>query len=156
MKLPLLLLFLISTFNGYSQESESTDEKLITQTVNRFFESLEKKDTALLKSATMPQGQVWRIYNDDRSEPADMRFFKDDIATLSTLPQVKETATSFEIKINKDIAMAWVPYGFWVKEQFSHCGIDVFTLFRIDGEWKIMSAAYSVEKENCGELMGEE
>ncbi len=52
----------------------------------------------------------------------------------------------------KGIAVAWVPYEFTVNGAFSHCGIDVFTLMKRDGNWQIVTAAYTVEKEDCDTL----
>ena len=134
--------------------AEISDEQQITMVVNRFFNALEKRDTTLLKDVAVPEGQIWRIYDDERPEKANMRFVKDDILTLNTLPNVRETALAFEIKVHHDIAVAWVPYEFRIEGVFSHCGIDVFTLFKIDNSWKIMSTAYSLEKERCDELIG--
>ena len=148
----LLLLLLIASINCYSQSAVSTDKQKITKVVNQFFEALEKKDTALLKNVAVAEGQVWRIYLEERAEKVNMRFIEDDLQTLSTLPPVKETALDYQIKVHRDIAVAWVPYEFRIEDKFSHCGIDVFTLFRINNTWKIMSTAYSVQKTNCEEL----
>jgi hypothetical protein len=38
--------------------------------------------------------------------------------------------------------------------KFSHCGIDVFTFLRMPQGWKIVSLAYSIEPDACGELQG--
>ena len=65
------------------------------------------------------------------------------------MSDVKEIAKDFDINIKDGIACAWVPYEFYIEGRFSHCGVDVFTLFEIDGEWMIVSAAYTVEKSNC-------
>jgi hypothetical protein len=56
---------------------------------------------------------------------------------------------SIKIEIHKDIAMAWVPYDFYINNGFSHCGIDVFTLMKTEKGWKIALIAYTVEKSGC-------
>ena len=71
---------------------------------------------------------------------------------MQALPNVKEIALDFDINIHKGMASAWVPYEFYIDEKFSHCGVDIFTLFEMDGIWKIISVAYTVEKEHCEEL----
>ncbi|RAJ04791.1 hypothetical protein [Arenibacter echinorum] len=78
-----------------------------------------------------------------------MRFSKNDLQEMPTDPKIKEIPLSFEISVDEGIAIAWVPYKLWVEDEFSHCGIDVFTLFEMDGKWKIISTAYTIEKENC-------
>ena len=100
----------------------------------------------------MAEGQIWRIYSNESPSRANMRFVEDDLKTFEGLPPLKEIALDFEININHDIAVAWVPYEFWLNDKFSHCGIDIFNLFKIDDAWKIISMAYSVQKDNCDEL----
>ena len=155
MKKLLLPLLLAIAVNAHSQDASNTDDHKIKAVINQFFDALEKKDSTLMKNATMTEGQIWRIYSDENPNRYDVRLFEDDIAKLGTLPPVKEIALDFEIKVHENIAVAWVPYEFWLKGEFSHCGIDVFTLFKVDDSWKIMSAAYSIERENCDKLKGE-
>ncbi|MFT4537176.1 MAG: hypothetical protein ACI9P5_004557 [Saprospiraceae bacterium] len=156
MKESLLLLILLISCNGYSQDLKITNDQEIKSVVNQFFESLETRDTVLMRRTTSEKAQIWRRYSDENPIRFNMRFSKDDLSKMRTLPNVREVAQDFEITERNGIAVAWVPYGFWIKEEFSHCGIDVFTLFKIDGIWKIISIAYTIEKEHCDELMSEE
>lgn len=156
MKKLLLPLLLTLAFNAFSQDSEATDDQKIKKVINQFFESLEKKDSTLMKNITMTGGQVWRIHGDGSPDKFDMRLIKDDILKLHTLPPVKEIAIDFEIEVHNNIASAWVPYEFWVNNEFSHCGIDAFTLFKVNSSWKIVSVAYSIEKGNCDKLKGKD
>ena len=149
MKKACLLFLLTLTFSAYSQESIDTDEERIKNVINQFFESLEIRDTLLMKQTTMDEAQKWRRRNNNEPIKADMRFSKDDYQAMPTNPKIKEIALSFKISVHDGIAVAWVPYKLWIEDQFSHCGIDVFTLFEMDGKWKIISIAYTVEKENC-------
>ena len=155
MKKILTFILLALAFNGYSQDSTIDDEQQIKIVINQFFEALEKRDSVLLKNATMAEGQIWRIYANESPTRANMRFVEDDLQTLKDLPPLKEIALDFEINIHHNIAIAWVPYEFWLNNEFSHCGIDLFNLFNIDEAWKIISAAYSVQKDNCDELRAE-
>ncbi|WP_299529179.1 nuclear transport factor 2 family protein [Ulvibacterium sp.] len=149
MKKMVFFLALVLAFSTYSQGAKVTEEQKIKQVINQFFESLEKKDAALMQKTTMNEAQIWRRNNHKKPIETDMRFSKDDLPKMHTLPDVKEIALEFEISLGHGIAMAWVPYEFWVEDTFSHCGVDAFTLFEVDGKWKIISVAYTVEKENC-------
>jgi len=51
--------------------------------------------------------------------------------------------------VHEGIAVVWTPYEFHVNGEFSHCGVDAFSLVRIDGQWKIAGIVYTVERE-CG------
>jgi len=44
-----------------------------------------------------------------------------------------------EVRVAGDLATIWTPYDFYVGSEFSHCGVDVATLMRRDGNWKIIN-----------------
>lgn len=147
----LLFLLLASTIilNVSAQDSRTKEEQQIVQVVNLFFDSLEKKDSLLMQQTMLDDAQIWRRNNSTNPAKIDYRFSKDDLPSMHSIPNVKEIAKDFEINIQRGIAVAWVPYEFWLEEKFSHCGIDVFTLFQVDGNWKIISLAYSIENKDC-------
>jgi len=143
------LLLLLLALNVYSQDSKINTKQQIKNVINHFFESLEMKDSLLMQKTTVKEAQIWRRYSDENPVRVDMRFSKDDLPKMHAYSNFKEVALDFEITEHNGIAIAWVPYEFWIEGEFSHCGIDVFTLFETDGNWKIMSAAYTIEKKNC-------
>ena len=152
MKKSILILLLTMTIQTYSQESEKKDKQQIIAVINKFFESLEKKDSLMMRQTTLDEAQIWRRYSEEKPVRSDFRYSKDFLPKMQALPNVKEIALDFDINIHKGMASAWVPYEFYIDEKFSHCGVDIFTLFEMDGNWKIISVAYTVEKEHCEEL----
>lgn len=55
-----------------------------------------------------------------------------------------------KIKLRKDGAMvhAWVPYRFYYKGNYSHCGVNSFQLIRLKGSWKLASVM-DTRRKNC-------
>ncbi|HJO02363.1 MAG TPA: nuclear transport factor 2 family protein [Acidobacteriota bacterium] len=51
-----------------------------------------------------------------------------------------------EISISGPVATVWLPYDLYVDGEWSHCGVDTFTLVRTDAGWRIASMAWSVEQ----------
>ena len=49
------------------------------------------------------------------------------------------------VQVMADLATVWLPYDFYRDGEWSHCGIDLFTLVRVEHEWLIASLAYTVE-----------
>lgn len=47
------------------------------------------------------------------------------------------------------IAAVWGPYSFHLNGNFSHCGIDLFSLLLTKGEWKIASISDTRERSGC-------
>ncbi|MEB2781257.1 nuclear transport factor 2 family protein [Algoriphagus sp. C2-6-M1] len=152
MKNIFLLLALMSCFDCFSQEAEKTEEAAIKAVVNQFFESLEKQDTVLLKQVAFMEGQIWTVNNTVSPSRSRMRFFKDDLKSFLSKNSYLEKAYSMDVKINGGMAMAWVPYEFRLNGEFSHCGVDVFTLIKQDEAWKIINLSYTIDKEGCDKL----
>jgi hypothetical protein len=42
--------------------------------------------------------------------------------------------------------MVWLPYDLYLDGKWSHCGVDVFTLVRQEGAWRIATMAWSAEQ----------
>ncbi len=51
-----------------------------------------------------------------------------------------------EVRINGGVAMVWYPYDLYIDGAWSHCGVDVFTLVRADGRWRIATMVWSAEQ----------
>ena len=51
-----------------------------------------------------------------------------------------------EIRVSVPLAMVWLPYDFYRDGTWSHCGVDLFTLLKVDGRWRIAAMAWSVEQ----------
>ena len=51
-----------------------------------------------------------------------------------------------EIMVSGAVAVVWLPYDFYVEGAWSHCGVDVFTLVRVETGWRVASLAYSVQQ----------
>lgn len=47
------------------------------------------------------------------------------------------------------VAVVWAEYDFHLNGKFSHCGIDSFTLLKIENHWKIASVSDTRETAGC-------
>ena len=153
MKQILKLIGLIALpLTSFSQSIPSADKEAVKATIQRFFDAIEKQDSNLFKSTLDPAGQVWVQNQTKDPMQISSRFLGQDVGMLTGENQFLEKALHFDIKVHKGMAMAWVVYEFWRNGKFSHCGIDAFTLMQLDGQWRIMSLAYSVETSGCDQL----
>ena len=148
------VLFIIAIFFSaqlYGQ-STHTEEQLVLQKVHEFFQALEKQDTMLLRSIVILDGQTTSIRLQNDTLLTRTALFKDRMKSFVN-PQavIYEKMLSAEVKIHGRIAMAWVPYTLSINQNFNHCGIDVFTFFKTQEGWKIVSLDYSVEPSACPE-----
>jgi hypothetical protein len=51
-----------------------------------------------------------------------------------------------EARVNGPVAMVWYPYDLYINGNWSHCGVDIFTLIRKDGRWRIATMVWSAEQ----------
>ena len=122
--------------------------------VNKMFTAMKNADAALSQScfadsmilqtiAINKEGNII-IQNEN---PADFINF-----ISKELPGNADERISFEtIKTDGLLAMAWTPYTFYYKGQFSHCGVNSFQLVRFKGEWKIQYIIDTRNKKGCNE-----
>ena len=59
------------------------------------------------------------------------------------------------ILVHRDIAHFWAPYSFDVDGKRSHCGVDSFSLARVDGKWMLTNASWTVEPADRCAALGE-
>lgn len=57
----------------------------------------------------------------------------------------------YDLKILRDqnMAMVWAPFKFIRGTEFSHCGVNLFTLFFDGTEWKIVAVTDTRREEGC-------
>jgi hypothetical protein len=53
------------------------------------------------------------------------------------------------VRIRGNMASVWTPYTFYRDGAFSHCGIDLFDMAKVDGRWRILNITFTVETEGC-------
>lgn len=49
-------------------------------------------------------------------------------------------------RVQDRVAQVWMPYDLYVGKEWSHCGVDVFTLVKSNGRWQVASLIYTIEQ----------
>ena len=61
-----------------------------------------------------------------------------------------------DVRIDDNLAQAWVPYTFFLGDMFAHCGTNAFTLVKNQyDKWQILSVIDTRRKEACATLSDE-
>ncbi|KAJ7101439.1 hypothetical protein B0H15DRAFT_411717 [Mycena belliarum] len=50
------------------------------------------------------------------------------------------------ILVDRDLAMAWTPYEFWIDGKVDHEGTDIWSFVKTDGKWLVSSVADNFHK----------
>ena len=136
------ILTIISVNSLYAQ----SEEELVINTIQKFFDAMEKKDTVAMKEVLYMEGQFFSI----RGESDDLRIrkttHKDYLNSLARAEDdYLETMRAPMIHIHGRIAIVWTNYDFYLNKEFSHTGVDAFSLIKTETGWKIAGTIYTVE-----------
>lgn len=144
-----LLVFMLSTAL-FSQQDE---KKAVQETVETFFKGFHQQDSLIMKKVVAENVILQTIAEDSVGtikvrNVAFSKFLK-SIVSIPKEVQFQEILKSFSIQIDGNMANAWTPYEFRLRNEFSHCGVNSFQLVKIDGVWKIVYLIDTRRKENC-------
>ena len=152
MKTSLLLLLGLFSASAFAQ---SDDEKAVRAAITQLFDGMRKADTTLFKAVFAPTASLQSIAkNKDgvisvRSEP-----IPNFITSVGKQKPgaLDERLSAYDVKIDAELAIAWTPYVFYFNGQKSHCGVNVFTLVKLNGAWKIQAIIDTRRREGCPDL----
>lgn len=123
-------------------KAQSEEELKIRKSIDTVFEAMQSADSVLLKSVLSPDCSLRTVgigketvkYQNDKIED-----FIKSIGTPRPTMKLEERLLDYKINIDDALAVAWTPYEFYVNDKLSHFGTNVFTLVKIDNNWKIVS-----------------
>jgi hypothetical protein len=49
-------------------------------------------------------------------------------------------------RVQDRVAQVWVPYDLYRGKEWSHCGVDAFTLLKSEGRWRVASLVFTIEQ----------
>ncbi|UFH56069.1 hypothetical protein [Spirosoma sp. KNUC1025] len=147
------LLFLLICLPAFAQTS--TDEAAVKTTIKLLFDGMRKGDSTQIKNTVMTGATLQTVAKNKDGEVSvrneDMSKFAASVVKYPPFT-LDERLSGMDIKIDAELATAWTPYVFYLKEQKSHCGVNAFTLVKVSGNWKIQNIIDTRRKENCPDL----
>ncbi|WP_277479775.1 nuclear transport factor 2 family protein [Catalinimonas alkaloidigena] len=145
----LITIFLLGL--SYLQVSAQAADKEIISTIQKLFESMRKGDTLLIEKIFAPNAQLLTVIEEaGKVSLHEVSIEKFKTAVASPRTEVwDERIKSYEIKVDERLASAWTPYEFYLGQNFSHCGVNAFQLYKADDGWKILVITDTRRLENC-------
>ncbi len=121
------------------------EERAALAVAEAALEAVSAEDVVALTDLMVPEAIVFTVAgpSDDlryavRSrEEQRRRGFSGDIVERGFEP---------EVRVAGGLATVWLPYDLYVNGSWSHCGVDVFSLVRAAGAWKILTMGWTVEQ----------
>lgn len=147
-------LLLAATPLAAQAQAPSPDEREVMAVVLRLFDGMRAGDSAMVRStfdtaATMATAVI------RPSGEAMYRFDADGVTGFANAvgtPHDKvwdEKLWDVKVLVDRNLATVWTKYAFFLGSDFSHCGVDTFTLAKGAQGWKIIFLADTRQREGC-------
>lgn len=129
-----------------------TDEEATVAAVQQLFDAMAARDTLMAQEVLLPEGRFFSIREVD-GEPRVGSSSHQDFLDQLTQPGDAWLERMWEptVLVHGRMAMVWAAYDFHRNGQFSHCGVDAFSLLKTADGWKIAGTTYTAEVADCPE-----
>lgn len=145
-----LVIFFCACSFAFSANAQTTEDSIKT-VINNLFDAMRNADAKAL-TACFTDGAILQSVNVKNGVTTvttqTVKEFTDAIAAIKK-GDADERITYDVIKADGALAVAWTPYEFYYKSNFSHCGADSYQLVRINGNWKIQYLIDTRRKTGC-------
>ncbi len=151
----LVAFFLFISCNAvFSQKEMDTNQKNAKQAVLDFFEGFHSGDTVQIKKTILSMDMVMQTIfkTKDGKVKTNTTKIEKFLEAIHNRPKDQkwlEKLLDFRVDADDRIAQIWTPYEFYVNDQFSHCGVNIFQLFNDGKTWRIIAIADTRKREGC-------
>ena len=139
-----IFFLLISSFSF----AQNPSEKEIVKPIEKLFNAMKSADSLGVKNAFSGSAMMQTFGKNQEIRTDKVEDFAKQVGS-SKVGDLDERFTISKILIDGNMASVWVPYQFYYKGNFSHCGVNSFQLAKINNEWKIQYIIDTRRKENC-------
>ena len=135
MKKILLGFLLFITGSLYSQNQE------VKNVIETFFQGFHAKDSIVMKSVCSDKLILQSIISNVKGTNLINENSKDFYRSIATIPVAtlfEEKLLDYTIQVDGAMAHVWTPYEFFINGKFSHRGVNAFTMYKENENWKIV------------------
>ena len=139
-----LIFLLISSFSF----AQDVSEKEVVKPIESLFKAMKSADSLGVKNVFSSSAMMQTFNKNNEIRTEKVEDFAKQVGS-SKVGDLDESFTISNVLVDGNMASVWVPYQFYYKGNFSHCGVNSFQLTKINNEWKIQYIIDTRRKENC-------
>jgi hypothetical protein len=144
--LSLLLLFAATP----AAADDRSDRREILGAVQGLFDALAARDPDAIMALVVPEGTIAAHVSRDGTSRLRAQRWQEWAASLrSGTERLEERMHRPRVRIRGNLASVWTEYSFYRDGAFSHCGVDLFDMARVEGRWLILNLSFTMEREGC-------
>jgi hypothetical protein len=124
----------------------------IMESVNKVFAGMAAGDSALVSSVFTRDAMLVTVTSSDGKPGLRTEGIQKFLNAIGSPHEQTWNEPIWDAKINVDgnLAHVWTKYAFYLGNQFSHCGVDSFSLIKgDDGKYRIFHLIDTRQKEGC-------
>jgi len=112
-------------------------QKAALASFHSLLDGLGKRDKAAMLATVLP-GASGTFIREGKARQMTIEALADAIAKPG--PDTYEERISHPlVRVDRDLAVVWAPFQFFLNGKLDHCGTDIATLVLLDGRWLITS-----------------
>lgn len=131
---------------------DAAERESVIAVINAFFESMSARDVERMRTLMTPDGILYGYRETDEGlqiiRPTHSEYLE-NLAIGEGTPI--ERYWDPEVMVSGRLATIWTPYDFHIDGQFSHCGLNNFSMLKTDNGWVIAGVVFSIKSEDCPE-----
>jgi hypothetical protein len=132
-------LMAIATAVALPLHAASPEEQAVLAPVQALFNGMTDRDAAAISAPLLPGGSL-TLMRDGKAVQMSFEDFAARVAKPGTT-RIEERIHHPLVRIDHDLAVVWAPFEFLSDGKVDHCGTDLFSLVRVDGQWRIAAIA---------------
>ena len=130
---------------------DNPETRAVIAVIDKLFNGMLTRDTAAVRSMFVPEARMLGLTNQGAVRASPVDGWIASIGRANPESPLRERTWGHQVRIDGNIAQAWMEYDFHVGTRFSHCGVDAFDLIKIGAEWKIVSVMDTRRTTGCTE-----
>lgn len=131
------------------------DEAAALAAVEQIFEGMRQADAAMVRAVLAPDARFAAV--DTRNVPASVEVQ----SVQGWLDAIGDSGGSWdeqiydvEVRVDGNMASAWVPYTFYLDGSISHCGINSIEMLHDGAGWKVTQISDTRRRTDCPDPLG--
>ena len=134
---------------------ESAEREAVLGVIDAFFESMTARDTERMRTLMTPDGIIYGYREDEQGVQVIRPTHADYLDNLATgEARLVERYWDPEVMVYGRLATIWTPYDLYADGEYSHCGVNNFSLLKTDAGWVISGVVFSIEAECAPSPLG--
>ena len=116
-------------------------EDEVRAVITRMFDGMRMGDSTMVRSVFSKEAIMQTVVMNNAGKVVINKSSLANFLNAVDMPHdlVRDERIEFgDIKIDRPLATVWTPYSFYRGDQFSHCGVNSFQLYKSEEGWKVI------------------